>query len=286
MLKFKTLILACFLCLGASQFGFAQTPANNLMPDGSRDLYVGLGAIAQPRFEGAQDSHVSAMPVLQMQWSNGIFLAGMSAGMHLSERPSHEFGPLLSIEGRRSVSGNSSGLACPRCNINPGIAGTTSKNGMNKLDGMNDINPRVLLGGFYHQQLGSKWRWNNSLLAGAGNSQQGIRWNSELRYAVTDFASHHHVTLSIGANLVNQAYNQAYFGVTRAESLSSPNIMYTPSGGVKDVHAQLQWNWALSSSWLITSALDVSRLNGSAAASPLVEQVRNVSLSSALAYRF
>jgi outer membrane protein len=292
MAKIFALIL---FCLSGAQVANAQTPANNLMPDGSRDLYIGLGAVSQARYEGSNDSRVLALPVLQMQWSNGIFVAGMSAGMHLSEQPGHEYGPLFSFEGGRSTSGNGAGVFCPRCDANsgfvgvaqnPGINGVGAKSNVNKLEGMDDVNPRVLIGAFYNVQLASKWRLTNHFGYGAGNSREGLRWNSDVRYSMSEFASQHHLTLSAGASFANQAYNQAYFGVTRAESLRSLNRRYTPSAGVIDIHAELHWNWALSASWLLTSALNVSRLNGSAAASPLVEKETGVTVSSALAYRF
>ena len=284
MTKFSLpfLILAAALCDSA----MAQTPAANLMPDGSRDMYLGVGAVSHPRYEGSNDNRESALPVLQMQWSNGIFVAGTSAGMHLSELPGQEFGPLLTIEAGRTVAGTGNGVSCPRCDASPGITGNISKVNTNKLEGMNDINPRVLIGGFYNVQLANQLRLTNHLLYGAGNQHQGLRWNADLRYSLGDFASHHNVTISVGTSIANQAYNQAYFGVTRAESLRSLNRSYTPSAGVKDIHAELHWNWALSASWLLTSALNVSRLNGSAAASPLVEKATGVTVSSALAYRF
>lgn len=283
MAKFSALIL---FCLGSVNLASAQTPANNLMPDGSRDMYLGLGAVAQPRYEGSKDARVSALPVLQMQWSNGIFVAGMSAGMHLSEQTGQEFGPLLTVEGGRSLSGSSRGISCPRCDANPGIIGPVAPATTNKLAGMDDINPRVLLGGFYNVQVASKLRLTNNLMFGAGNQRQGLRWNSDLAYSLDDFAFHHKLTFSLGMSMVNQAYNQAFFGVSHAESLRSFNRLYTASAGLKDVHADVHWNWALSSSWLISSAINVSHLNGSAAASPLVEKANSVTVSSALAYRF
>lgn len=284
MTKFfiSLLILTTTLCDAA----LAQTPAANLMPDGSHDMYIGIGAVLHPRYEGSNDNRLSALPVLQVQWSNGIFIAGMSAGMHLSEQPDQEFGPLLTFDGGRNVNGTGHGVACPRCEANPSITGGVTKVSSNKLEGMDDINPRVLLGGFYNTQLANNLRMTNTLLFGAGNQHQGLRWNTDLRYSFYDFKPHHHVTISAGASLVNQAYNQAYFGVTRAEFLRSLNSSYTASAGVKDIHAELHWNWALSPSWLLTSALNVSRLNGSAATSPLVEKAIGVTLSSALAYRF
>ena len=283
MAKFTALIL---FCLGSVNIASAQTPANNLMPDGSRDLYVGLGAVSQPRYEGSHDTRVSALPVLQMQWSNGIFLAGMSAGMHLSEKAGQEFGPLLTIDAGRSVSGIGHGVSCPRCDANQGITGALVKNNANKLAGMDDINPRVLIGGFYNAQLASQLRLTNKLVFGGGNQRQGLRWNSDLGYSLDDFAAHHNVSISLGLSVLNKAYNQAFFGVSNTESLRSFNRSYTASAGVKDIHADVHWNWALSSSWLLTSSLNLTRLNGSAADSPLVERASSVTVSSALAYRF
>lgn len=279
MAKFSFFFL--LLLSGAGGAALAQTPATNLMPDGSRDLYIGLGAESRPTYQGAQESRVAALPVVQMQWSNGAFIAGMSAGMHLSDQAQQEYGPMLMLEGRRSPYGTSSTAG----SINNGIAQGAQVNG-NKLVGMDDINPRLLAGGFYHVALTDALRLTNSLLYGAGNNHDGLRWNSDLRYRITPFAPHHTLSVSAGVTVVNRAYSQAYFGVTPAESLRSHNRVYAVSAGVKDWHADLHWNWALSPAWLLTSALNITRLNGSAAASPLVERSGNLTVSSALAYRF
>ena len=92
MHKSYALILAA-ACGAAS----AQTPANNPMPDGSRDMYVGLGVGSAPEWDGARHHKLRALPVLQVQWSNGVFVSGMSAGIHLSGSPQVEFGPLLTV---------------------------------------------------------------------------------------------------------------------------------------------------------------------------------------------
>lgn len=194
MAKFTALIL---FCLGSANIASAQTPANNLMPDGSRDMYLGLGAVSQTRYEGSKDTRVSALPAVQMQWSNGIFVAGMSAGMHLSEQAGQEFGPLLTIEAGRSISGSGHGISCPRCDASPSITGSVAPANTNKLAGMDDINPRVLIGGFYNAQLASKLRLTNNLVFGGGNQRQGLRLNSDLRYSLDDFAAHHNVSISV-----------------------------------------------------------------------------------------
>jgi MipA family protein len=279
MAKFSSFYF--LVMLGAYSAASAQTPAANLMPDGSHDLYIGLGAESRATYPGARETSVTALPVLQIEWSNGAFIAGTSAGMHLSDQAQQEYGPLLMLEGRRSPNGASTAAV----SINNGIA-SLGQASSNKLLGMEEINPRLLAGGFYHFVITDALRLSNSLLYGAGNSHDGLRWTSDLHYHMAPFAVHHVLSLSAGIAVVNQAYNQAYFGVTSVESARSRNRTYTPSAGVKDVHADLHWNWALSPAWLLTSALNVTRLNGSAADSPLVERRRNLTVSSALAYRF
>jgi outer membrane scaffolding protein for murein synthesis (MipA/OmpV family) len=96
----------------------------------------------------------------------------------------------------------------------------------------------------------------------------------------------HRVSLSAGIGLVNRQYNESYFGVTAEESMRSRFDPWQPGGGLQDVHASVRWNWVLSPSWMLTSNLQAKRLLGDAGKSPLTERSTNVTVSTALAYRF
>jgi outer membrane protein len=286
---FAGFLSICFVGCGSV---FAQTPAANLMPDGSHDLYIGLGAESSAIYQGAHERKMSPLPVLQMQWSNGVFVAGMSAGVHLSDQVRYEYGPMIALEGRRTSSGTSTKIGMANNTNQPGTVpgGSGSEPDVyimsNRLVGMDDINLRLLSGVFYHVNVSEAIRLNNNVLYGAGNSHDGLSWSSDVLYHTTVFSPRHTVSVSLGATVVNRAYNQAYFGVTPAESQRSHNPVYMASAGIKDVHIHGNWNWALSANWLLTSKFDVTRLHASAANSPLVERRCNVTLSSALAYRF
>ena len=52
------------------------------------------------------------------------------------------------------------------------------------------------------------------------------------------------------------------------------------------VSLNLDWNWALSSQWLLHTGLSGTRLATPAAGSPIVERRSFVGWSSGLAYRF
>jgi len=280
MNKFSALVLAVL-----SSSAAAQTPATNPMPDGSRDMYVGLGLASAARYDGAEHSERKLLPVLQVQWSNGVFISGMSAGMHLSHNPQFEYGPLLELQPRRDESGNSGGIDGieARASI---VALPLAALSQNRLSGVAPVSTRLLGGGFLNYYLAPDWRLTGSLLYGAGNDRDGARLDLGLQRLAMQVGAHHRISVAAGLSFVNAGYNRAFFGVDRNDSLLSGNPVYRPGGGLKDGHLGLRWNWDLAPSWMLTSNLQVRRLAGDARRSPLVERPTNVTVSAAIAYRF
>jgi outer membrane protein len=271
----------------ASGTALAQTPTLNLMPDGSRDMYVGLGVQSAPRYEGTGSRRVSALPVLQVQWSNGIFVSGMSAGMHLSSSPTVEYGPLLAIQPGRDESGaglGPDGVGSSTVAPLAPVQRTIIMNG--RLAGMDEIGARLQAGAFYNTYLNPQWRLTSSLLFGAGREHDGARLDLGVQRLAFATGERHRVSLSAGVGFVNRQYNESYFGVTMEEASRSRFRAYAPGGGLQDVHVGARWNWTLSPSWMLTSNLQAKRLLGDAGKSPLTERSTNLTVSTAIAYRF
>jgi outer membrane scaffolding protein for murein synthesis (MipA/OmpV family) len=285
-------LLSFVLSAGALASGtvMAQTPATNPMPDGSRDMYAGFGLQSAARYEGSGSRRVSALPVLQVEWSNGVFVSGMSAGMHLSSSPTREYGPLLAIQPGRDESGTGQGADGIGATLSPGIApvapGEKSIVLTGRLAGMDEIGARLQVGAFYNTYLNPQWRLTSSLLVGAGRDHDGARLDLGVQRLALLAGERHRVSLSAGVGLVNRQYNESYFGVTAEEALRSRFGAYQPGGGLQDVHAAVRWNWVLSPSWMLTSNLQAKRLLGDAGKSPLTERSTNVTVSTAIAYRF
>ncbi|WP_028103500.1 MipA/OmpV family protein [Pseudoduganella violaceinigra] len=273
----------------------AQTPATNPMPDGSRDMFIGIGAQSEPRYEGARDNRTRPLPVIQVQWSNGIFVSSMSLGWHLSQSPSMEFGPMLTLSPRRDRDGLSygaggvsegAGARMGFASADPvGFEPEAGDDG-DRLRDMDVIQRRVLAGGFFNYYLSPKLRLTNTLSYGSGRRHNGAQLHTALQYMMEDVAPHHCVVLSAGLSLANGAENRTWFGVTEAEADRAGMRAYRPGAGVQEVRAGVRWNWALSPAWILTSGATVSRLVGDAKHSPLVERPTNYSVSTALAYRF
>ncbi len=84
------------------------------MPEGSRDVVVGVTVV--------QGERTTVLPFVSAMWSNGAFLSltgseGLELGVHLSENPEYEYGPLLnvrtvdqSVSGGRAVQGELGGF--------------------------------------------------------------------------------------------------------------------------------------------------------------------------------
>lgn len=285
IIKMKKLFALVLAVSGSA--ASAQTPTTNPMPDGSRDMYVGLGAVSAPRYEGADSRKVTALPVLQVQWSNGVFVSGMSAGMHLSERPTVEYGPLLTLHRSRDESGLGGTIDPLRMDAFPSMAVVADRIASgNPLAGMRDIGVRLEGGAFFNVYLAPEWRLTSAAVYGAGHDRNGARMELGVQRLATQVAPHHTISFSAGASFVNGAYNRSYFGVTPPEAFNSGNRVYSPDGGLKDVRIGARWNWALNPSWILTTNVQAARLMGDARRSPLVERPTNVTVSTALAYRF
>lgn len=280
----RLVVLALMAACSAAN---AQTPSTNPMPDGSRDMFVGLGVVAAPRYEGADGRRERALPVFQVQWSNGAFVSGMSAGMHLSSKPSVEYGPLLALQPRRTMSGTGGAIGGMAGQVSIMPAATPGVLTLpDRLLGMDTIEARLQYGGFLNYYLTPQWRATTSLLWGAGNARDGGKLELGVQRIAAALAPHHTLSLTAGVTLVNRSYNRAFFGVTARESSRSVNPSYDPRGGLKDATLGVRWNWSLSPAWMVTSSLAASHLLGDAQNSPLVERPTNMTVSTAIAYRF
>jgi outer membrane scaffolding protein for murein synthesis (MipA/OmpV family) len=156
----------------------------------------------------------------------------------------------------------------------------------NRLAGMDPISARLQAGGFFNWYLSERLRLTSSLLYGSGNARKGATLALGVQRVAAELAPHHSLSLAAGVTLANRAHNEAFFGVTPDESVRSGYLEYQPSAGLRDVHVGARWNWALAPSWIVTSSLQASRLAGSAKNSPLVTRPTNLTVSTALAYRF
>lgn len=284
-----------FSCLALSTLTTAvaaQAPVFEPMPEGSRDAFFGLGLALRPSYSGSALRRVQVEPVVQVAWSQGLFVSGMQAGWHLGDAadgrwPRVEWGPLLGLRPPRSEEGQGWFVDSPGAlgalGGGPGVAGAPAGG---RLRGMDPMPGRIEWGGFINLRWSPQWRLTQTLLSGAGRQRRGGQWSLDLHYTLPALADHHSLAWSMGASWANAAFQRSFYGVTEAESLRGSNPAYRPGSGWNELRTQLRWNWSLSPQWVLSSAVQASRLYGEAARSPLVERAGGASFSSALVFRY
>ena len=275
------------LCAALALMGgaHAQTPAPNPMPDGSDDMYAGVGVASTPRYAGSSERRARVLPVLQGQWSNGLFVSGLGAGWHLSARPWLEYGPLVALDPGRADGGTGAGvLGIDRLDaLNAGMPVPAMAQ---PLAGLPSIARRVQGGAFLNAYVAPDWRLTSSALYGAGNDHNGATFKLGVQAMAFSPAPHHTVTVTGEVALANAGYNQAFFGIDAAQSARSGNALYEAHGGWRDARIGASWHWLLAPSWLVVSGVDITRQLGATRASPLVTRETGVSVTTALAFRF
>lgn len=233
-----------------------------MLPDGSTDMYVGMAVGARL---GSADlnghGRGSVMPLLQVEWANGIFIANLTTlGLHLSTTPGLEYGPFLETRDSRHP------------NDRRGLAGTETIEG----------NPN--LGAFVNYYLGADARLTSSLYYDSNAHGAGLHVG--LQKSLPNILPHHTLTFSLGLSAANGRVMRQRYGVT-ADAERYPGLRgYRAPAGLSSVDGGVNWNWKLSPSWMINTAVNASRFGASVADSPTVNRSSVVSVSTGLAYRF
>lgn len=254
MSKLSPLLLLLAACAPA----LAENTTELMMPDGSKDMYAGLALTTRTAAEEGGTRPVILRPLFQVQWSNGIFVSANGVvGMHLSEATGVEYGPLI-------IDSNSR---------NPGDS--------RRLRGTHAVRGSADVGGFFNYYLGDETRVTSNLMY--DTSAHGFRGQLGMQKTLPSPAPHHTVTLSAGVSLASDPVMRELYEVRTATGGVRD---YRPSAGLMSVSAGVNWNWALSSKWLINSSVTASRLGNGPADAPFVERRDFITWSSGLAYRF
>lgn len=234
------LLLAC-----ATPAVFAQTAA--MMPEGSRDTYAGALATVGPRTQGSREQQFIVVPNFSVNWSNGVFVQGLGAGIDLSSNPTIHYGPTLGL-----------GQRAPRADA-PGAHSTWG------------LNP----GGFVSYSLAHNVQLSSSLNYGGGNDGRGLQLNLGASYSMP-LAAHQTLLLYTGVNVADHAYMKSYFSARN----------YDAAAGVKNVYLGANWSVQLNNKYRLFTGVNLTRLANKAALSPIVEDRNGVRVSTGLSYHF
>ena len=241
----------------ANNFGLSNTgPAQLELPDeeetGEWTVILGVGPGVVPDYRGSDDYEVVAVPVAKIAWRDRIFLTLEGFGIELSGLganviQSHGFnvGPILGLDIGRDEDDNSA------------------------LDGLGDIDPTALAGGFIEYENGP---WRGAFIGMAALPGDVEGWGLRIRgsydYKVRDNLV---VTPILGTSYFSSDYNQTYFGISPSQSARSGLPAYSPDGGFWNVGGGINARYLFDENWGLLGAVGYQRITGDAADSPLVD---------------
>ncbi len=252
MRRNASLVLA--LALAATSPARAQS-TSMLMPEGSKDLYVGVVVADVASSEGSAARRLVAVPTASGLWSNGVFARLGAVGWDITDDPTMDYGPLLTY-GIRSKRSDDAG---------------------------HESRWDVQGGGFWSFMFTREIHFGSQLLYGGGADNRGLqlKLGADVSYRL---AAHDSLTLSPGLTLADASFMRTTYGISATQARVDGLPAYDAKGGLRDLHLDIDWNSELSNKFTLDTGLSLSRLMGGAARSPLIAHRDDAVLFVALSY--
>lgn len=234
------------------------------------DIRIGAGAMVKPDYEGSNDYEVSALPLVDVNYRDIVFLKSMALGANVftlrgpGPNDKLQFGPLLRYQFGRDQDANDA------------------------LRGLGDIDSGFELGAFVNYRAGP---WSAGLTAFRDISDAydgGMTVQLKGGYMVP-LAPRLRLRTEISTTWADDNYTQSFFGITALQAQRSGLRQYQADGGFKDAGLTLGLDYSLSDHWGLTGLVGFKRLLGDAADSPLVEDKGSANQFNAgllLSYKF
>lgn len=222
---------------------------------------LGAGLIATPSFPGADEYQILLVPDVRVSYGD-IFAASVARGARYIawSNGATSIGPLLRLDFGRDDDGDSPFR----------IAGDDPV----ELRGLHEIDTTVQAGVFVEHRVGA-WSVEAEALQGV-NGHEGLTLDLALDYTVrltsNDGGKGPPAFLSTGPRLkwANRAYQDAYFGVTAADVVTSGLPYYSADGGIGSVGWGFRFIRPVSRQLTVVTFAGYDKLVGSASDSPLV----------------
>ena len=156
-------------------------------------------------------------------------------------------------------------------------------NTRNRLKGMGDIDAEAQANLFLNYDLGA-FHVNTAVHQTLGDRRGAsvdVTGRYDLLSSKTDL-----VELTGGFSYFNKKEMDTYFGVSKAQALTSGNAAYSAKAGIAGVGVGVKWRHAINQNWVTTVGANITRLGDTAAESPLSDRRVNSGVNTSIAYRF
>ncbi|KQX01738.1 hypothetical protein ASC94_03805 [Massilia sp. Root418] len=232
-------------------------------------LTVGAGVALAPRYSGSDEN--MAVPLLAVDYSmaNGFYASTMRGLGYGGAAGPFSYSAALGYRAPRKEDGK-----LP-------FGGKASK----YLRGMGDVKgsatANLSLGYALFDGLDINLHTAQTLSARETGSTYGAGLSGTLFKGENDT-----VTLSLGFEVADKKYAQAYYGVTAQQALKSGYKVYKPKAGMYQADVTMSWQHKLNERWGVTGMVGASSLLRDAANSPLARRTTSPTAAVYASYAF
>ncbi len=230
-------------------------------PRNDREVEIGLFSAYTPAFLGSKDYQLIAGPNIQVRYDRAFFSMQDGLGYDLIRSGGWRIGPTIGFRQGRRESGNSIFR----------IAGDST----DALRGLGKIEATAEAGGYVGYQSGNfaaKLDVRQALSGGQGLiATLGLHYVAVIPLSSASNAQPIRIAIGPRLSVVDDKYNQTYFGVTAIQSARSGLRQYDANGGLLSAGIGLSAHIPLTERISGAFLMGYDRLTGDAARAPLVE---------------
>jgi len=150
--------------------------------------------------------------------------------------------------------------------------------------GLPDVRTTVRARVSARRPVGERWSWNvnmdQDILGKGGGLRAGGGVN--YRYPVSDAT---HLDFGLSAGWADARYMKTHFGISPEAAQLVGRAPYALGSGWEGIQAGVKFTTAISRRWVVFGGVDLSRLQGDAARSPLVGRPITHAVNLGVAYR-
>jgi outer membrane protein len=245
------MIRAALLVVLVSAATAASAQAPVVAPP-QRDWSLSLGGTVGfvPKYEGASNYEIRALPYVDASYRDVFFVRGLAAGANL-----------LSIRGPRPSDGLRMGPI-----IRYGFGREESDDAA--LRGLGDIDDAIEAGAFVSYTSGS-WLADLQLVKDVASGHDGVLADAGIAWRAA-ISPRTRLTFRASTTWADETYMRNVFGISPTQSARSGLRTHEAGAGFKDVGLALTLAYGLTQNLSVSGRVAYSRLLGDAADSPIV----------------
>ncbi|MGM0421616.1 MAG: MipA/OmpV family protein [Pseudomonadota bacterium] len=265
--KMKIRYLSTAIATAVLFMGIQPAQAQDYNQNSDWDVTLGAGAAVVPTYEGSDDYTLTPLPYLNIRYKDRIGLGkdGLTADLLKNNRSKIGIG--LTYDRGRDEDGDT-------------LIGSDD----DTLDGMGDIDGALGLKAYAAHDF-EPVTVSGGITQFVGDDNEGLIVDAKLSKRIP-LSRQLSITPSLSTTWADDEYMDTFFGVDSGQASRSQFAQYNADSGFKDISLGLNAMYFLNRNWFIMGGGKIKQLLNDAADSPVSQNDTNVSLMSAVGYRF